>query len=62
MQPQFKAPVDEAEFKKRADEMTLAGAKSVLEARRRQREDATKPFDVEIEFLEKVIAYKEKNV
>lgn len=58
MPPQFKPPKDDAEFEKRADEMTLNGTKSLLVARRRQREAAVKPFDDEILFLKKVLRHK----
>ena len=58
MQPQFKPPETKEEFEKRAKEMTIEGAKSVLSARRRQRDDAVKPFDEEIKFLEKVLKFK----
>lgn len=56
--PLFKPPFNEAEFEKRAAEMTIEGAKGVLTARRRQRAEAVKPFDDEIEFLEKVLKHK----
>lgn len=59
MQPQFKPPKDEAEFEKRADEMTIEGAKGVLSIRRKQRVEAIKPFDEEIKFLEKVLRRKD---
>lgn len=58
MQPQFKPPKDDEEFKKRADEMTIEGAKGVLNARRKQRAATVAPFDQEIEFLEKVLKHK----
>lgn len=62
MQPQFKIPDTKEAFEKQANEMTLDGAKSVLRARKSQRDQAIKPFDDEIEFLEKVIAFKSKNL
>jgi hypothetical protein len=58
MQPQFKPPASEEEFEKRADEMTIEGAKGVLAARKRQREAAVKVFEDEIKFLEKVLKHK----
>jgi hypothetical protein len=58
MQPQFKPPIDEAEFERRAAEMTIESTNNVLTARRRQRALATKPFDDEIKFLEKVLKHK----
>lgn len=58
MPPQFKPPKDEAEFEKRANEMTIEGAKGVLQVRKRQKAEAMKPFDAEIEFLQKVLKKK----
>lgn len=58
MQPSFKPPANEEEFQKRVDELTIEGAKAVLQARRRQRAEAVKPFDEEIKFLEKVLMKK----
>lgn len=58
MQPQFKPPANEEEFEKRVKEMTIEGAKAVLQARKRQRAEAVKPFDEEIKFLEKVLIKK----
>lgn len=58
MQPTFRPPATEEEFIKRADELTIEGAQGVLNARRKQRALAVKPFDIEIEFLEKVLKQK----
>lgn len=58
MNPKFTPPKDDAEFKKRATEMTIEGAKAVLTARRKQKADAIKPFDEEISFLERVLKHK----
>ncbi len=58
MQPQFRVPRTEAEFKTICDSMTLIGAQQVLKARKNQRALAIKPFDDEIDFLNKVIDTK----
>jgi hypothetical protein len=58
MKPQFVPPKNDEDFKKRAEEFTTVGAKAVLKARKKQREEAVKPFDDEIAFLEKVLESK----
>lgn len=62
MQPKFKAPATEAEFRERADKTTIEGARNLLGILRKQREDAVKPFDEEIKYWKKVVDYKQKHI
>lgn len=62
MQPQFKPPKDEAEFEKRASEMSIESTRNVLTAVRRQKAQAMAPFNLEITFLEKVLKHKGVNL
>lgn len=58
MQPQFKPPKTEAEFKERADKVTLDAAQNMLGVLRSRREQAVKIIDLEILYWKKVIDYK----
>lgn len=55
----FLPPQNEEEFKKRAEEIQLPAAKSILESLKHRRAALIQNIDQEIEFYEKVIALKE---
>lgn len=61
MQPSFKPPKDEAEFKARAAEITVSAAENMLGILRSRREQATKPIDAEILFYKKVLDSKKES-
>lgn len=58
MQPTFKPPKNEAEFKERADKLSVAQAENMIRILRKRREEAVKHIDAEILFFKKVIDYK----
>lgn len=62
MQPTFKPPVTDEEFRERADKVTMDGARSVLGSLERRREEMLKPIDQEIKYWESVIKYKQKKI
>lgn len=59
MQPTFKPPKTEDEFKERAKNVTADAAQNMINILRRRREAACKPFDEEIKFYKKVLESKE---
>ena len=60
MQPSFKPPKTEEEFKARAKEITVDAAHNMIGILRRRRAEAVKHLDAEILFYKKVIDHKEK--
>lgn len=60
MQPSFKPPKTEEEFKQRAEKITVANAKNMISILNSRREQAVKAIDQEILFFKKVIGYKSK--
>lgn len=60
MQPKFQLPKTDAEFKERADKVTIDGARSIRSTLINQRALVVKPYDEEIGYWDRVIEYKQK--
>lgn len=58
MQPTFKKPETREEFLKRADEIDVSGAKSILSTLYQRRAQLVKSIDEEIEFYQQVLNRK----
>lgn len=59
MKAAFSAPKTTAEFKQKAEETTIDAARAMLNALNNKKRLATAELDAEIDFYERVIAYKE---
>ena len=59
MQPTFTPPQDEAEFNRRAGQLTLTGARSILRTLKERRKALVASTDQEMAFYEKVVEVKE---
>jgi len=59
MQEEFVVPLTKEEFIKKAEPVTIVGAKSVKIALEKELEKVTTPLQAEIDFFDQVIEYKE---
>ncbi len=59
MGPEFKPPANEEEFQARAKTISTEGAMAMIKALSARRAAAVRPFNIEIEFYERVLKERE---